>query len=62
MTLTLTYEFFDGSYLEEDTGSVKFWLGFGLHDFEGDWKGFADCYPKHMTHLLDKGIVKVTKD
>ena len=61
MNLTLTYEFFDGAYLEEASGSVKFWLGFGLHDFEGDWQGFDACYPDRMKHLLDKGIVKLTK-
>ena len=54
--MILTYEFKDGAYLEEDS-IVKFWLGFGLHDFEGDWEGFANCYPDHMRHLLKVGFV-----
>jgi len=60
MNLTLSYEFKDGALVEEDGGIVKYWKGFGLHDFEGDWQSFSDCYPEQMRILLDKGIVKVT--
>lgn len=60
--MILTYEFKDDAYLEEEAGNVKFWLGFGLHDFEGSWEGFADCYPDRMRYLLKQGVVKLTKD
>lgn len=53
------YEFKrSNSYIEIDNGNVKFWLGEGLPDFEGDLEGFNTMFPEFMQELINRKIVK----
>ena len=55
----LEYTFDDGSCVELDGNVVKFWVGYGLPDFEGDMDGFAKCFPNHLEVLINKRVIRV---
>ena len=57
----LDFTFPDGSAVEIDGNKVKYWILYGLPDYEGSIEGFAETFPKHMEVLIANRVIRVTE-
>lgn len=58
---TINFTFKDNAYCEMYNGTIKFWAGYGIPDYEGGFEGFDMLYPKYMQELIDNGIIVRTE-
>jgi hypothetical protein len=56
--MILEYEFADGSYAELSGDNIKFWLGYGLPDYEGSLIGFELEFPEYFQQLVTNKAIR----
>jgi hypothetical protein len=49
-----------GGLVVIESGTVKYWKGEGLPQFEGDLFGLSEYAPEVVVEMIERGIVKVT--
>ena len=60
-SLILEYTFKDSSCIAIENGTVKYWISYGLPDYEGGWEGFETLFPTHTKELLKNKIIRINK-
>jgi len=56
--MILEYTFADNAFAELTGKNIKFWLQWGLPDYEGSLVGFSEVYPEYFKQLLAKKVIK----